>query len=128
MALSDREQRLLDEMERNLYHSEADVLSTSKSESRRPQYRAIVIGVVISVVGLGVLMAGVTLDVLVVGVLGFAGMLGGVLFIFSPKQQQVESGDSRKSQSRKGASQGRSSQSFTQRMEQRWQERGGGER
>jgi predicted phage tail protein len=125
MALSDREQRLLDEMERNLYHSEADVLSTSNGNAGRPKYRAIVIGVVIAVVGLSVLMAGVMVKVLLVGVIGFAAMLGGVLFIFSPKQQRSEK-ESSSAQSPSGKA--RSSQSFSQRMEQRWQERGEGTR
>lgn len=125
MALSEREQRLLDEMERNLYHSEADVLSTSSGSPQRPQYRAIVIGVVAAVVGLIVLMAGVMLNALIVGVIGFAAMLGGVLFIFSPKQQRSSSEGSN---ARKSSGKNRSSQSFSDRMEQRWQERGEGRR
>jgi len=125
MALSEREQRLLDEMERNLYHSEADVLSTSSGAPQRPQYRAIVIGVVAAVVGLIVLVAGVMLNALIVGVIGFAAMLGGVLFIFSPKQQRSGSeGENPRNASGKN----RSSQSFSDRMEQRWQERGEGRR
>ncbi len=125
MALSDREQRLLDEMERNLYHSEADVLSTSSGQSQRPKYRAIVIGVVIAVVGMSVLLAGVMSKVLIVGVIGFAAMLGGVLFIFSPKQQQSQAGQKT---DRSSSGKSRSSQSFSERMEQRWQERGEGSR
>lgn len=125
MALSDHEQRLLEEMERQLYKSEADVLSPAEGQVRRPQYRAIVIGVVAAIAGIAVLILAVILNVLLLGMAGFVVMLVGVLFIFSPKQQQVAadsaSGDQKSSKARS-----RSSQSFASRMEQRWQERGEG--
>ena len=131
MALSEREQRMLDEMERHLYQSEADVLSTEKAAVRRPNYRAIVIGVVIAVVGLSAVLAGVMLDQIVVGILGFVAMLAGVLFIFSPRQasgsgDRSDEGSCRSAKSAGSSRKKRSSQSFADRMEERWQQRGDG--
>lgn len=128
MALSDREQRLLDEMERHLYQSEADVLQTGSAGSAKPNYRAIVIGVVIAVIGIAVLLLGVMLHQVLIGVVGFGVMLGGVLYIFSPKHQQAQSGVGASSPSHASAHKKRSSTSFADRMEQRWQERGEGRR
>jgi len=124
MALSDREQRLLEEMERQLYKSEADVLTPSEGQVRRPQYRAIVIGVVAASAGIALLLLAVMLNVLILGLAGFVVMLVGVLFIFSPKQQVSADGSGRDKSSQRSRS--RSSQSFSARMEQRWQERGEG--
>lgn len=128
MALSDREQRLLDEMERHLYQSEADVLQTSKAGATKPHYRAIVIGVVLAVVGVGVLVLGVVLHQVLIGIIGFGAMLGGVLYIFSPKHQRVQGIGEPLSSSQGTTKKKRSSGSFTDRMEQRWQERGEGRR
>lgn len=124
MALSDREQRLLEEMERQLYKSEADVLSPSEGQMRRPQYRAIVIGVVAASAGVALMLLAVILNILLLGLAGFVVMLIGVLFIFSPKQQASAEGAGEKKASQQ--SRARSSQSFSARMEQRWQERGEG--
>lgn len=124
MALSDREQRLLEEMERQLYKSEADVLSPTEGQARRPQYRAIVIGVVAASAGIALLLLAVILNVLLLGLAGFVVMLVGVLFIFSPKQQVSADGVAGEQQTQRTRS--KSSQSFSARMEQRWQERGEG--
>jgi len=48
MPLSEHEQRLLDEMERNLYGHDADVTSTAFVGMPRPNYRAIVLGVILA--------------------------------------------------------------------------------
>lgn len=124
MALSDREQRLLEEMERQLYKSEADVLSPTEGQVRRPQYRAIVIGVVAASAGVALLLLAVILNVLLLGLAGFVVMLVGVLFIFSPKQQVTADGVAGEQPTQRARS--KSSQSFSARMEQRWQERGEG--
>jgi Protein of unknown function (DUF3040). len=44
MALSEHEQKLLEEMERSLYQNEADVVSTADLGRRAPNYTAIGIG------------------------------------------------------------------------------------
>ena len=71
MPLSEQEQRLLEEMERNLYRNDADfVHAVGGVRGRRPNYRAIVLGVLLAVAGVGALIAGVALQLLIVGILG----------------------------------------------------------
>ena len=78
MPLSDNEQRLLDEMERNLYKNEADVVSTS-GLTRAPNYSAIVIGVLIGLVGIITMVVGVYVSMTIVGIVGFAVLFAGVM-------------------------------------------------
>lgn len=125
MALSEREQKLLEEMERQLYQSDADVLDTSRAKSGATDYRKIVVGVVVATAGLGLLLAGVMLNFLVVGVVGFAAMLFGVLLSVTPSRKDASvtpraAGKTSRSQ------RGKRTASFTDRMEQRWDERGSG--
>jgi predicted phage tail protein len=126
MALSEHEQRMLDEMERQLYQSDADVLSTSRPAAGKPDYRAIVVGSVIAVVGLVTLLGGVMMNQMAIGILGFAAMLAGVLYVFSPKKTATSTQHARNAESRGSAP--RASRSFTERMEQRWQQREDGQR
>ncbi|MBK5238884.1 MAG: DUF3040 domain-containing protein, partial [Actinomycetales bacterium] len=84
MPLSEHEQRLLDEMERGLYGREADVMQAPTSESLRPNYRAIVVGVLVAAAGLAALVTGVMTHLVVVGVVGFALMFTGALVAARP--------------------------------------------
>ena len=81
MPLSEQEQRLLDEMERNLYHGDTDFGSSVGRPRGRSGSVAIVGGVVLAVLGVGLLILGVLLQNWLVGVLGFAAMFGGVLLV-----------------------------------------------
>ena len=116
MPLSEHEQRLLDEMERNLYGRDADVTSTAFVGMPRPNYRAIVLGVLIVLAGLGGLLAGVMTHMILIGIAGFVVMFVGVLVASKPGAP-AEAAD------KKPRSTG---SSFMQRMEQRWDERDGG--
>jgi hypothetical protein len=90
MPLSEQEQRLLEEMERNLYKNDADFVATVGGAGRgRPNYRAIVLGILLAVAGVAGLIAGVALQILVVGVLGFALMFAGVLIAITPSKRGV---------------------------------------
>ncbi len=131
MALSEREQRLLDEMERNLYNSESDVVSPSNAAKMRPSYRALVVGALLAIAGIVVLLAGVMLSQAWLGVIGFVAMLGGVLYAITPHkasgnpQNDAKVGDSRgKQKSTAGAA---PKQSFSDRMSDRWEKRQDGE-
>jgi hypothetical protein len=128
MALSEREQRLLDEMERGFYQSEADVMQTVPASRRRVNYRSLVLGIIVVLVGVGVLVGGVAAQQLWLGLIGFAVMLGGVMLMFwrgsEPSIESELSGES-KSGGAQGAA-GR--ESLSERMERRWDERMGGER
>ena len=78
MPLSEQEQRLLDEMERSLYHGDADFVA-SVGRVRGRGYTAVVGGVLLAIAGVGALVLGVLLHNWFVGVLGFAAMFAGVL-------------------------------------------------
>lgn len=119
MALSEREQRLLEEMERGLYASEADSMPTTRTGKSVPSYRAIVIGAILALVGVGLLVGGVATGFIWLGVLGFIAMLGGALYIFSPSNQ-IDNQTDQPSPTR--------TESFAERAERRWGERMDGER
>jgi hypothetical protein len=79
MPLSEQEQRLLDEMERSLYHGDADFVAAVGRVRTGVNYSALIGGVLLAVVGVGVLLGGVLLHAWPVGVLGFLAMFAGVL-------------------------------------------------
>ncbi len=113
MPLSEHEQRLLDEMERNLYGGKADVHPARPAG--RPSYRSLVIGIIVLIAGIVVLIVGVTSQLIVVGVVGFAIMFAGTVLAAKPgKPSEV---GSTRAQAKSGT---RSRSSFMQRMEQRW--------
>lgn len=127
MALSEHEQRLLDEMERGFYHSEADVMQTASGSRRRVNYRSLVLGIVLALVGIGVLVGGVAAQLLWLGLIGFAIMLGGVLLMLSPGKADMSDlgvsnlpGTSSKERAPR--------ESLSERMERRWDERMEGDR
>lgn len=129
MPLSEQEQRLLDEMERNLLHNDADVVSAAAS-GRAFSYRNLVYGALLIVAGLGTLIAGVALFRelastqyvgIAVGVLGFLLMFGGaMLAIRRTDVPDFEEQEPR--EDRRGAYQGRD-QSFMDRLNDRWDRR-----
>lgn len=79
MALSEHEQRLLEEMERNLYRNDADVLGTLGGNRRQPNYAAIAWGALLGVAGLGLMLVGVSASLALLGILGFAVLFAGVM-------------------------------------------------
>ncbi len=122
MPLSEQEQRLLEEMERNLYRNDADfVHAVGGVRGRRPDYRSIVLGVLLAVAGVGALIAGVALQLLIVGIVGFALMFAGVLIAITPsKRGAVTAAPSEASPSRNRA---RSGGGFMDRLNDRWDRR-----
>ncbi len=84
MPLSEQEQRLLDEMERSLYHSDAEDVTTVGVAPGRPNATALIIAALGLLIGLGVLVLGVAVRQPLVGVLGFGLMFGGAVFALAP--------------------------------------------
>lgn len=84
MPLSEQEQRLLDEMERSLYHNDADDVATVGATRARANATALVIAAVGLLLGIGLLVLGVVVRQPLVGVLGFGLMFGGAVFAFAP--------------------------------------------
>lgn len=96
MALSEHEQRLLDEMERNLYQSDADFLA---ADSRRGayDYRAVTFGILIALAGLGGVIAALAANIPLLGVAGFAVIVVGILVALRRKPGTApESGEQRR--------------------------------
>jgi hypothetical protein len=87
MALSEQEQRLLDEMERSLYHNDADDVTTVGARRGRPNYTALVLGVIAGAIGVVLLIVGVSIHEPLVGILGFAVMFAGALVAIAPPRR-----------------------------------------
>ena len=122
MPLSEQEQRLLDEMERHLMRNEADVV-TAPDGGRSLSYRNIVYGTILVLLGLAGLIVGVALQLIVVGVIGFVVMLGGVVLAVTPMRGGTVS-PSVKPQATASAARP-SGPSFMDRMNDRWHRRQG---
>lgn len=120
MPLSEQEQRLLDEMERHLMRNDADVVSAPR-DGRTLSYRNIVYGTILVLLGLGGLVVGVAVPLVVVGVIGFVVMLGGVVLAVTPARG---SGRVRvESEQPATTPKSSSSSSFMDRMNDRWDRR-----
>ena len=128
MPLSEQEQRLLEEMERSLYHNDVDFVSTVGVTRLRPNYRSVVLGVLIAVGGIGALIAGVALQQLWLGVLGFIVMFAGVLIAITPGRgvRGSTGGAGRPGQSPRQRT--KSNQGFMDRLNDRWDRRQDGQR
>lgn len=128
MPLSEHEQRLLDEMERNLYQNDADFVAAVSKGRGGTNYRALVLGILLAIVGLAVLVTGVIVRQPLVGVGGFALMLGGVVVAMRPAAGgSDESGlppVGRPAKPR--SSNGRRGSGFMDRLNERWDNRGDG--
>ncbi|WP_298227428.1 DUF3040 domain-containing protein [Gryllotalpicola sp.] len=91
MPLSEHEQRLLDEMERQLYQNDADFVSAvGRPRRRRSTYRTVVLGVLLLVVGVGALLVGVISKFSIVGIVGFVLMFAGAVVALTPKRKSSQ--------------------------------------
>jgi hypothetical protein len=116
MPLSEHEQRLLDEMERSLYHNEADDVTTVGGGRARPNYTAIAIGIIAGVVGIALLLVGVVSRLAVIGLIGFAIMFAGAMLAIAPPRRL--SVDGRRARRRSG---------FMDSLNDRWDRRSDGD-
>ncbi|MGK0716037.1 DUF3040 domain-containing protein [Leucobacter sp. W1153] len=128
MGLSEHEQQLLDEMERRLYQSEADVMQTAQGAHAQFNLRSLVLGIVVGLVGIGVLVGGVAAQQLWLGVIGFAVMLSGALLAFSKREAAEPERSSSASVGGSATPASAQKESFSDRMQRRWDERMEGER
>ena len=125
VALSEHEQRLLEEMERNLYRSDTDVVAPQRLHAGLPSRRGVILGSLIILVGIGVLIGGVVTGLIVLGVFGFAVMFGGVLYALLPRRSRPVAHDDDDRTGPPVGVPGRSAGESTleQRMQQRWERR-----
>jgi protein-S-isoprenylcysteine O-methyltransferase Ste14 len=120
MPLSEQEQRLLDEMERHLMRNDADVVT---APNRALSYRNIVYGTILVLLGLGGLIFGVSAGLtalgIIVGVVGFVVMLGGVILAVTPMRGSAPTPTA----TAPSAPRARPGSSFMDRMNDRWDRR-----
>ena len=95
MPLSEHEQRLLEQMERALYAEDPKLASTLRgADLRAHQRRRVIVGSLGLLVGLGLLLAGVSIG-WPLGVVGFLVMLASAWWITSGWRSSLGSGDPR---------------------------------
>jgi hypothetical protein len=122
MPLSEQEQRLLDEMERNLYQNDADFVATVGAGRGRTNYRGIILGAVLVVVGVVTLLVGVGSRLPVVGVLGFLVMFAGVFLALTPARRP-KAGLQPESHEESPRAQAKRSSGFMDNLNDRWERR-----
>jgi hypothetical protein len=120
MPLSEQEQRLLDEMERSLYHNDADDVTTVGARGRA-NTTAIFLGVVGLLAGVALLVVGVMVRVPIVGVVGFVAMFAGALLLIAPPRRLTLSAQRRDPSSRSQRP------SFMDSLGERWERRNEGD-
>ena len=113
MPLSDREKRLLDEMEAALLTEDPRLVSALSAGPVSPARNRIMIGAGLVLLGLATLFGGLVSKVTPIGILGFLIALSGVISAissFTPKSR--------------GPKKARNRSSLSARMEKRWDNRG----
>ncbi len=89
MPLSEQEQRLLEEMERSLYHNDADYVAGASGHRGKPTYSRVAVGVLVGVIGVATLISGVAIRFPILGVIGFVLMFVGVLLAVTPPRSSL---------------------------------------
>lgn len=118
MALSDHEQSLLEQMERALASEDPKFASALRgSMANRPASKSIGIAVLGVVIGIGILIAAVTLSIPALGVLGFLAIVAG--FYFAQLGTNAPASVKNSNPTAKPASNG----GFMQGLEDRWDRR-----
>lgn len=128
MPLSENEQRMLEQMERALYAEDPKFASAMRGAARRPGTgRRVVFGAGGVILGLVLLVVGMTKSNVALSVVGFVFMLAGTAYAVSTQRRSGPSGvvgPGGAVRPAAGASRRRNSGgSFMQRMEQRWDRR-----
>jgi hypothetical protein len=125
MPLSEQEQRLLEEMERSLYHNDADYVATVSGRGGKRNYTTIVVGILVGLLGIATIVTGVAIRLPIVGVLGFVVMFVGVLLAISmPKRARADdSPASGSSTSNRASSRNAARPDFMGRLNERWEKR-----
>ena len=121
MPLSEQEQRLLDEMERNLYQNDADFVATVGGGRGRTNYRGIILGALLVIAGVSTLLIGVGSQLPIVGVLGFVIMFVGVIVALTPSRGPR--GASAKPTAAGSSPRDRRSGGFMDSLNERWERR-----
>ncbi|HEY0119280.1 MAG TPA: DUF3040 domain-containing protein [Cellulomonas sp.] len=128
MPLSEYEQRVLEQMERQLASDDPRLANTLTQRGRRPVLRY-VLSSVGAAAGLLLLVLGAATDRPVLGVIGFVLMFAAVAYVFAAPRtrKEVAAGAAEKAASAGAASRARPAnrRSFMTRLEERWERRRG---
>ncbi len=123
MPLSEHEQKLLEQLEKQLHEDDPKFANSMGSDPGRSwSTRHVVIGVLCALAGVFLLLVGVTLQNIFVGVLGFVVMGAGVYFATMRSSSSAAKG----AKSGTGKA-GKQRSSFMSSLEERWDERRRGE-
>ncbi|MDO5628082.1 MAG: DUF3040 domain-containing protein [Mobilicoccus sp.] len=135
MPLSEHEQKALEQMERALYAEDPKFASSMRGRrGGGPPRKRLMIGLGVAFVGLALVVAGVSTNMIWLGGIGFAAMVGGAAWAFLGNGEEkgatltdTSTGRSRRAGGKKrpgptNRNRGGSS-TFMQRMEQRWDDR-----
>lgn len=130
MPLSEHEQRLLEQMERALYAEDPKLASTLRgADLRSHQRRSLVLGALGLLIGLGLLLAGVTIG-WPLGVLGFLVMLASAWWMLSawrgsaaPSGTATTPGNPRTPSGSARSAHPKGSRPVMDRFEERWRRR-----
>lgn len=130
MPLSEHEQKMLDEMERQLFADDPRLARAfAPTKNSRRSARRIAIGLGTVILGLGVLVLAVSLPAIWLGVIAFLGMLAGAIYAVTTPSAASQEGK----QGPGGGGGGRGPTtphdghggSFMGKLEQRWEKRSG---
>ena len=121
MGLSEHEQKQLDELERGLYASDANLAHKLGKPGARSSKR-IIAGLVLAVIGLSLLVVAVTLQFALFGVAGFLTMLAGLILATS-SSNQVSSAAKPKTAASARAAEGKGQAKYF--FDDRWDKRQG---
>lgn len=116
VPLSDREKRLLDEMEAALLTEDPRLVSALSASPNSPSKNRVLTGVALLLLGLATLLGGVIAQVAPVGILGFLIALTGVVSVISA----YSAGSNPKL---RGPKSSKSRSKLSDRMEKRWEDR-----
>lgn len=124
MPLSDREQQLLEQMERALIEEDPRFATSMRGGPRQARNRRrLAIGIGGLLLGLGVILVGVTYKQVLVGGLGFALMVGAVVYAMTDRRPALAAVPTPGESGRRGTPRKKGSGSFMTKMEQRWEQR-----
>ena len=128
MPLSEYEQRVLEQMERQLTSDDPRLANTLQSRGRRGIGRWFLVGIGF-VAGLLLLVAGAAMSNLLLGVVGFLLMFGAVAFAFAGPQAPsgptgiVQGDGSVSARAKRGPRPAPAKRGFMSRLEERWDRR-----
>lgn len=126
MALSEREQQLLAQLEQQLHAEDPQFVSSMDSRPVAPSFstRAVVLGAVVGIVGLGIVIGGVAASSILLGLLGFLVMSFGVYWASTRGAGSSQDAESAPQQKKSAAASAKGQPSgFMRNLEDKWDER-----